>query len=102
MLEDITPSIRPLKIVKVISCAGCPDYHELEIDSKLSFRPFVDYLREKAANSSDIRSGFYNYLIQKFDTEPALLEPITDMSLLNDNQDLLELLTTSLFPLISD
>lgn len=102
MLEDITPSIRPLKEVKVISSAHRADYHELEVDSQLSFSPFVNYLRKKAANSSDIRSGFYNYLIQKFDTEPALLEPIRDMSVLNDSQDLLELLTTSLFPLIGD
>lgn len=102
MLEDITPSIRPLKEVKVISCTDSQKCKEQAIDSKLSFLPFIKYLKEKAANSSDIRSGFYNYLIQKFDTAPGLLRPVEDMSILTDNQDLLELLTTSLFPLVSD
>ena len=102
MLEEIAPSIRPLKEVKVIASAKCLKEEEMPIDSKISFLPFVDYLRQKTGNTSDIRTGFYKYLLQKFEAEPALLKPLEDTNVLNDNEDLLELLTTSLFPLVSD
>jgi hypothetical protein len=102
MLEEIAPSIRPLKEVKVITSAHCLEDEELPIDSKISFLPFIDYLKEKASDTSDIRTGFCRYLIQKIEGEPALLKPFVDTAVLNDNQDLLDLLTTSLFPLISD
>jgi hypothetical protein len=102
MLEEIAPSIRPLKEVKVITSAHCLEDEELPIDSKISFLPFIDYLKEKSSDTSDIRTGFYRYLIQKFEGEPALLQPFIDTNILNDNQDLLDLLTTSLFPLVSD
>src|ERR1044072_3580268 len=101
MLEEITPSIRPLKEVKVITSASCLEEAELPIDSKISFLPFIDYLREKTDNTSDIRTGFYKFLIQKFEAEPALLKPLENTNVLNDNEDLLDLLTTSLFPLVS-
>ena len=102
MLEDIKPSIRPLKEVKVITCAHCLENEEMPIDSRISFLPFIDYLRQKSANTSDIRTGFYNYLIKKFESEPALLKPLENLDILNDNEDLLDLLTTSLFPIVSD
>src|SRR5690349_5937059 len=102
MLEEIAPSIRPLKEVKVITSAHCLEDEELPIDSKISFLPFIDYLKDKSLGTSDIRTGFYRYLIQKFEAEPALLKPFLDTNVLNDNQDLLDLLTTSLFPLVSD
>ena len=102
MLEEIAPSIRPLKEVKVITSAHCFEDEELRIDSKISFLPFIDYLKEKSSDSSNIRTGFYRYLIQKFESEPALMKPFADTGALNDSQDLLELLTTSLFPLVGD
>jgi hypothetical protein len=102
MLEEIAPSIRPLKEVKVITSAHCLEDEELPIDSKISFLPFIDYLKEKSSATSDIRTGFYRYLIQKFEAEPTLLKPFLDTAVLNDNEDLLDLLTASLFPLVSD
>jgi len=102
MLEDIAPSIRPLKEVKVITSAHCLENEEMPIDSRISFLPFINYLKEKSSNAADIRAGFYRYLIQKFEAEPDLLKPIDDIKVLNSNEDLLDLLTTSLFPLVSD
>lgn len=102
MLEEITPSIRALKEVRVIPSAECLKDDELPIDSKISFLPFIDYLRQKSGNTTDIRTGFFKYLLQKFEAEPALLKPLESTDVLNDNEDLLELLTTSLFPLVSD
>jgi hypothetical protein len=102
MLEDITPSIRPLKEVKVITSAHCLENEEFPIDSKISFLPFIDYLRQKSSNTSDIRTGFFKYLLQKFEAEPELLKTLDSTDVLNDNEDLLELLTTSLFPIVSE
>lgn len=102
MLEEIAPSIRPLKEVKVIASARFLKDKELPIDSKISFLPFINYLRQKTGNISDIRTSFYKYLLQKFEAEPALLTTLENTNVLNDNEDLLDLLTTSLFPLVSD
>ncbi len=71
------------------------------VDSKISFLPLINYLKEKRSSVSGIRSGFYNYLIEKFEAEPALSEVMEDLHLLQNHQDLLELLSTLLFPVVS-
>lgn len=102
MLEDIIPAIRSPKKVKVLAAApGTTDRSPL-VDSKISFLPFINYLKDKLTGSSDTRAGFYHYLIEKFELEPALLQPVEDSSLLDENQGLLELLGTVLFPVISE
>ena len=90
------------KKVKLISAA--PDEAEgtLSFDSQVSFLPFINYLKNKSAGDSDTRSRFYNYLVEKFESEPALLKPVLDSSLLSKHADLLELLGTSLFPVVTD
>jgi hypothetical protein len=100
MLEDIAPATQPLRKVKVLE-TGIAD-SGLLIDSKISFLPFVNYLRDKLTGSTATRSRFYNYLIEKFEDEPALLEPVEDRELLNKNQGLLELLGSTLFPVVSE
>jgi hypothetical protein len=102
MLDEITPAIRPLKEVKIIGSANCMETEELPIESKISFLPFIRHIKEKSADTSDIRSRFYKYLADKFEDVPDLLQPIGDLNVLSENYDLLELLTTSLFPLVSD
>ncbi len=68
------------------------------VDSKISFLPFINYLKDKLTVVPIPKPGFYHYLIEKLEAEPALLEPIEDHTLLNQNQGLLELLGTVLFP----
>jgi hypothetical protein len=102
MLEDIVPAIRSLKKVKVLAATpGVPGESPL-VDSRISFLPFVNYLKDKLAGISDTRSGFYHYLIEKFEAEPALLQPVKDSRLLDENQGLLELLGTVLFPVVGE
>lgn len=71
------------------------------VDSKISFLPLVNYLKQKRSSVSDMRSGFYNYLIEKFEAEPALSEPIKDIKLIEEHDDLMNLLGTLLFPVVS-
>ena len=72
------------------------------IDSKISFLPFINYSKERRSVVSDTLSNFYNDLIKKFEVEPDLLKPVQDIQLLEENGDLLELLSTSLFPVVSE
>ena len=102
MLEDIVPAIRSLKKVKVLAATSDTPGESLLVDSRISFLPFVNYLKDKLAGSSDTRSGFYHYLIEKFEAEPALLQPVEDSRLLDENQGLLELLGTVLFPVVGE
>ncbi|MDF2188019.1 hypothetical protein [Paraflavitalea sp. CAU 1676] len=102
MLEDIIPAIRYPNSVKVLAAAPGNTDHSHLIDSKISFLPFINYLKDKLTDCSDTRSGFYHYLIEKLEAEPALLEPIDDHTLLSQHQGLLELLGTVLFPIVGN
>ena len=102
MLEDIAPAVGSSKKMKLMSASSCKAEEALTFDSQVSFLPFINYLKNKSAGNSDTRSRFYNYLVEKFESEPALLRPVTDSGLLSRHADLLELLGTSLFPVVTD
>lgn len=101
MLEDIAPSPRLQKKVKLLESAPGILDESLLPDSRISFRPFINYLKDKLTGTSDTRSKFSDYLIEKFEAEPALLE-VADLEVLDKNHDLLELLGSTLFPIISE
>ncbi|HMI59587.1 MAG TPA: hypothetical protein VK518_01720 [Puia sp.] len=102
MLEDISPAARPIKKVTTLATMPGSTDRSLFFDSKISFLPFVNYLKDKLTASSNTTSKIYNYLIERLEAEPALLQPVEDINLLNENQDLLELLGTALFPAVSE
>ncbi|THU34764.1 hypothetical protein FAM09_22465 [Niastella caeni] len=102
MLDTIAPAFQAVNNLKILAASSESFDDSLSIDSKISFRPFVNYLKDKLQGTSDTRSRIYAYLIERFEEVPALLEPITDMHLLEENHDLLELLGTTLFPVVSD
>ncbi|HEY6978971.1 MAG TPA: hypothetical protein VH396_21900 [Chitinophagaceae bacterium] len=102
MLEEIIPALQSQKGTKVLSAKPKITERLPEIDSKISFVPFINYLKEKQAVTTDIHSDIYKYLIRRFEEEPALLQPIEEIDLLKDQGELLKLLTTVLFPLISE
>ena len=102
MLEDIAPAIRSPQRVKVLTTSLRSTEDSLAFDSSISFLPFINYLKKKSVGNIDTRSRFYNYLVQRFEAEPALLEPVKDNNLLDNNRDLLELLGTTLFPVVSE
>lgn len=102
MLEDISLAARPIhKVTMLATTPGSTD-GSLFFDSKISFLPFVNYLKDKLNGSSPTTSKIYNYLIERLEAEPALLQPGEDINLLNENQDLLELLGTALYPAVSE
>ncbi len=102
MPETIAPAIGSVNKVNILAANRERDDNSLSIDSKISFRPFVNYLKEKLQDGSNTRSRIYNYLIERFEENPALLQPITDSHILDENQDLLDMLGTTLFPVVSE
>jgi hypothetical protein len=101
MLEDIAPAIRSSKDINLLKAASANTEDRLSFESAISFQPFVNYLKKKSVGN-DTRSRFYHYLIDRFESAPALLHPIRDSQPLNEHRDLLELLGTSLFPVVGE
>jgi hypothetical protein len=102
MPETIVPAIGSVNKVNILAANRVRVDNSLSIDSKISFRPFVNYLKEKLHEGSNTRSRIYNYLIERFEETPGLLEPVTDSHILDENQDLLDMLGTTLFPVVSE
>jgi hypothetical protein len=102
MLEEISPAARPIKKVTMLATTQGSTEGNLFFDSKISFLPFVNYLKDKLTGSSNTTAKIYNYLIERLEAEPALLQPVEDINLLNENEDLLELLGTALFPVVAE
>ena len=82
MLEDIAPAIKSSQKVKLLTTLPGSTEGDRFFDSHISFLPFINFLKEKSAGSTDTRSRFFNYLVERFEAEPALLEPVNDNSLL--------------------
>src|SRR6186997_2767900 len=102
MIEEIIPAFTPHKTVKTLSVANDIINKLPAIDSHISFLPFVNFLRDKLAITSGTRSDFYRYLIRKFEAQPELLQQVDDVQVLDDHGELMELLSTVIFPVVSD
>ena len=100
MLDEITPALQPLRKSKLLTAE--PTIREMLplVANRISFQPFVNYLKEKRPAVSDTREKLYTYLIKKFESETDLLH-IEDVEVIQQHADLMELLTTSLFPVVA-
>ena len=102
MIEQIIPAFTPYKKVKMLSADNGIINKLPVIESYISFLPFVKFLKDKLEITSGTRADFYRYLINKFEAQPVLLEQVRDMEILDDHEELLELLSTVIFPVVSD
>ncbi|MCU7552892.1 hypothetical protein OCK74_27480 [Chitinophagaceae bacterium LB-8] len=73
-----------------------------ELESKISFLPFVSYLKDKLPKVSETTSKFFTQLIDNLERRPALLSPMNNLSSLEEQSELLEMLCTALFPVVSE
>jgi hypothetical protein len=64
-----------------------------------SFGPYVDFLKEKLEGSNDVTGKFYRYLIKKFQQHPSLIVPFKNVEVMEEQEELVQLLTVSLLPL---
>lgn len=72
------------------------------VQSKLSFGPFVTFLRQKAQEQHGLQAKIYQYIIEQFEEHPELLEPFDNPELFHLQEKLVELLNLVLFPLVSE
>jgi len=72
-----------------------------EIESTISFYPFLNYLKEKRVSVSDTKEKFYDYLIQKLEKEPGYYLS-ADVGIFHEQDTLLEMLSSSLFPVVAE
>ena len=102
MLDEVMPALKPLRKSKMLAAEPTIIETLPPVDSKISFVPFINYLKNKRGSVTDTRERLYNDLIKKFEEEPALLHPIDDIPVIEENAGLMELLTTSLFPVVEE
>lgn len=102
MLDEMIPALKPLENAKMMEASPTILASLPVIKSKISFRPFISYLKNKRSEISGTKERLYNFLIKKFESEPSLLQPIEDFEVINRHAELMELLTTSLFPVVGD
>lgn len=72
-----------------------------DIDIKLSFRPFINYLQKRVDDEGTVKKEIYKYVLQKFTSHEEFKEPIA----LEDTQkytDELALAYSMLVPIITD
>jgi hypothetical protein len=102
MLQETIPALKLPQRPKMLTAEPVLMEGMPVIDSKISFLPFINYSKKRQAVVSNTQSDFYDHLIKKFEAEPGLSGPVENMRLLEENADLLELLSTSLFPVVGE
>ncbi|TDH28996.1 hypothetical protein EXU57_02680 [Segetibacter sp. 3557_3] len=88
--------------MKVLSAAPATVNIIDRLQYDASFEPYLQFLRTKMEKTSDIRAKFYKYILSKFEKRPKLLVPLTDFSVLDEEQDIIQLIRMSLLPLASN
>lgn len=86
-----------LNLNKINESAGNP----VGADIKLSLKPFIDYIQEKANTEKTSKINFYRYILEQFKLFPELKDPISPENAQNYTA-LFELIHTSLSPIIND
>lgn len=102
MIEEIFPAATSHKGLKILSPKPDIVTHLPSVDSQISFLPFLSFLKEKVITTSGTRADFFRYLIKKFEQQPALLEPVTEFHQLDEHEQLLDFLSTSIFPIVCE
>ena len=96
MIEEI---ISPHTIPKLLAADQTLTDKLPAVDSKISFRPFINYLKKQLPVVTGIKADFYQYLIKKFESRPTLND---SDGIPEENAELLELLSSSLFPAVGE
>ncbi|MFT3705872.1 MAG: GAF domain-containing protein [Agriterribacter sp.] len=78
-----------------------PDAPVPAVKNILSFRPFVNYLKNRINNGSKQKSMFFDYVIESFEKHPELLQPI-EVHETHKHEKLLQLAYNTLAPIIED
>ncbi|MFD2286804.1 GAF domain-containing protein [Pedobacter petrophilus] len=72
-----------------------------QVESYLSFRPLVEYLKQRLKTEKSVKSEFYRFLLEKIQKDEVLLSSISAKELVK-YKDTLELIFTILTPLMDN
>ena len=76
---------------------GTLSFDESLINSRLSFRPFIQALKKNINDGSPGIKKLYGGAVAEFETHPELMENITDLSVLLPHAELIEEVLASIF-----
>jgi len=68
------------------------------LHSYLSFRPLVEALKKNIEEGNTGMKNLYSDVLQFFEEHPELIEPITDLSVLDPHSEMIEELLSAVFP----
>ncbi len=72
-----------------------------ECKRKLSFRPFLNYIKNIRDKTSSHKKYYFSYVIEQFEKHPEFVEP-ADISKLKDYEELMQLIYNSLSSMVED
>lgn len=72
--------------------------NEAVFNSQLSFRPLVEALKKNITEGNPGMKKLYGKVVKDMEAHPELLNPITDLSLLEPHSELIEELLSAVFP----
>jgi hypothetical protein len=101
MLDEM-PVLTPLQRPKRLVAEPTITQTIPSLFSKVSFLPFIEYLKKKQNFDSEARERLYTYLVKKFEHESSLLHDINNLDTISEHTALMELLVTSLFPVVDN
>lgn len=72
--------------------------NDSNINSRLSFRPLVEALKKNIAQGNSSEQKLFGPVIAEFESHPELMQPMTDLSVVNSHLELIGELLSILFP----
>ncbi len=73
-------------------------FDESMFNSRLSFYPLVKALKKNIAEGNPGMKKLYGRVVEEFESHPELMNPITDLSILEPHTELIEELLSAVFP----
>lgn len=77
---------------------GLHHIDDTDIKSRLSFRPLIEALKKNLAEGTPGMQKLYGRVVSEIELHPELLQPITDLSVLEPHTELIQELLASVFP----
>jgi hypothetical protein len=74
-------------------------YDDSMYNSRLSFRLLIETLKKNLSAGNPGSQKLYGELLNKVESYPELLQPITDVAVLDTHKELVEMLLAAIFPL---
>jgi len=71
---------------------------DVNINSRLSFKPLVEVLRKNIADGNPGLKKLYGHLIEEIELRPQLLESISDLEILKPHTELIQQILATIFP----